>query len=190
LCKEKPDSGKPVTFVANMIPVEVKKRENIAEYIVYMYQTEDLISTFDFNLNNIHEYVIRHMSQDAAEIKSLLLWYADIIDRMKQEKLPAIGRRLSSTQAFVTELSELHSELLVKDEVYQAIYREIEQDLATQIERSEGQVADPVQICLNAVYGKLVINLNGKSLPAEHEKLVVRFGKLLAHLSTEYHRLK
>ena len=171
-----------------MIPAEVKKRENIAEYIVHMYQTEDLLMSFDFNLNDIHEYVIKHMSQEPEEIKALLLWYADIIDQMQQENLPDKGRRLASTQRYVQRLSRIHAEQLAQSEEYQQIFGEAKNEIQQQIDLSEGQVADPVQVCLNAVYGKLVINLNGKSLPAEHEKMVERLGKVLAHLSQEYHR--
>lgn len=173
-----------------MIPVEVKKRENIAEYIVYMYQTEDLITSFDYNLNDINAYVIKHMSQDPQEIKALLLWYADIIDQMKQESLPARGKRLSSTQAYVQQLSLIHSDQLEQSLAYQELYTRAEKEIQQQIERSEGMVDNPVQACLNAVYGKLVINLNGKSLPAEQEKMVARFGGILAHLTREYHQSK
>ena len=153
-----------------------------------MYQTEDLVTSFDFNLNEINEYVIKHMSKDSEEIKALLLWYADIIDQMKQENLPAKGKRLSSTQAYVEQLSRLHAKQLDDNEAYQQLFAEADSEIRQQIEWSDGQVHDPVQVCLNAVYGKLVINLNGKSLPSEQEKMVARFGKVLAHLNREYHR--
>jgi hypothetical protein len=170
-----------------MIPVEVKKRENIAEYIIHMYQTEDLISSFAFNLNDIQQYVLQHMSKDEDEIKALLLWYADIIDQMQREKLPARGRRLAATQAYVAKLSNLHNGLLQDSEEYRSLHATIESDINEQMKLSQGQVNDPIQVCLNAVYGRLVINLNGKKLPAEHEKMVEKFGQLLAFLTHKYH---
>ena len=173
-----------------MIPAEVKKRENIAEYIVHMYQTEDLITTFNFNLDEIYEYVIRHMSKEESELKSLLLWYADVIDQMRKENLPVQGKRLAATQAYVKQLGNLHEQLLDNDEEYSLIYGEAENDIQNQVKLSQGQVKDPIQACLNAVYGKLVINLNGKSLPPEHEKMVGQFGRVLAYLAKQYHRSK
>jgi hypothetical protein len=173
-----------------MIPAEIKRRENIAEYIIHMYQTEDLIVTYNFNLDDIVAYVIRHMTQDEEELKSLLLWYAGIIDQMKQENLPSAGRRMTSTQAIVAELSMLHQNLLAEDDDYRSIFNSVKDDLDKQAVLSGGQVSDPIQLCLNAVYGKLIINLNGKSLPSEHEKLVARLGQLLAYLTKVYHRSK
>lgn len=173
-----------------MIPVDVKKRENIAEYIIHMYQTEDLISSFDFNLNDIHQYVLQHMSRDEQEIKTLLLWYADLIEQMHREKLPAPGRRLTSTQAYVGKLGALHQQLLEENKDYQQLFDRAKEDIQKQMELSGGQVNDPVQVCLNAVYGRLVINLNGKKLPKEHEKLVEKLAGVLAFLVKQYHQSK
>lgn len=171
-----------------MIPAEAKKRENIAEYIVHMYQTEDLIVTYDFNLDDILQYVISHMSKEEAELKEILLWYAGVIDEMQQEKLPEQGRRLSSTQEFVARLSTIHSELFEKDEAYQEIFNKARTELEEQSKLSGGKITDPVQLCINAVYGRLVISLSGKKLPESQEEMVERFGNVLAYLAGEFHQ--
>ena len=171
-----------------MIPAEVKKRENIAEYIVHMYQTEDLISNYEFNLDDILEFVIKHMSKDENELKELLLWYAGLIEQMKLENLPVPGRRLSSTQQYVDKLGQLHHSSLLNSNEYKEIFKKAEEDISMQMKLAGGQITDPVQICLNAIYGKLIINLNGKKLPTEHELLVEKFGKVLAYLAKQYHK--
>lgn len=171
-----------------MIPAEIKKRENIAEYIIHMYQTEDLIVTYDFNLDEILRYVIQHMSKDENELKALLLWYAGIIDNMNKENLPSSGHRLSSTQAYVDKLSAMHTQLINNDAEYSEIFAAARNDLDEQAKLSNGKISDPVQLCINAVYGRLVISLAGKKLPAAHEKMVEAFGKVLAYLTREYHK--
>ena len=40
-----------------MIVAEQKRKENVAEYILYMWQIEDTIRALDFDLTRITEYV-------------------------------------------------------------------------------------------------------------------------------------
>ena len=39
---------------------ERKKSQNIGEYLVYMYQMEDLIRSYQGNMEEIKQYVISH----------------------------------------------------------------------------------------------------------------------------------
>ena len=39
---------------------EKKKSQNIGEYLIYMYQMEDLIRSFQGNMDEIRQYVISH----------------------------------------------------------------------------------------------------------------------------------
>ena len=171
-----------------MLIAEQKRKESISEYIIFMYQTEDLISNYEFNLDDILEYVIKHMTKDENELKELLLWYAGIIEQMQSEDLPLPGKRLSSTQQYVEKLGQLHQSSFLRSGEYQEIFKNSAGDIDAQIQLANGQVEDPIQICLNAVYGKLIINLNGKKLPLEHEVLVEKFGKVIAYLTKEYHK--
>ena len=55
---------KIITFVTNidvMFMAEQKKRENIGEYLIYMYQVEDLIRANGFDPMRI-EQTIKHKS--------------------------------------------------------------------------------------------------------------------------------
>lgn len=169
-----------------MIPAEIKKKENIAEYIIHMYQTEDLILTYEFNLNEILEYVIKHMTKDQEKIKSLLLWYADIIGQMQEENVHITKERLRSTQQYVDVLTDLHKELLKDDSAYKQCFEEAEADINKQIDLSNGLIENPIQICINGVYGLLLIKLKGKDLSAEQKSMVDKFGKVLAFLSEVY----
>ena len=169
-----------------MIPAIIKKEENIAEYIIHMYQTEELILTYEFNLNEIFEYVIKHMSEDEATLKELLLWYADIIDQMQSENITNSNTRLSSTQSYVNELTSLHNTLRKSNTTYKNIYNKAEADINKNIELSENTITNPIQICLNGLYGMLLLNLNGKKITEEQKSTLTEFGAILAFLSNEY----
>lgn len=163
-----------------------KKIESIAEYIIYMYQTEDLILSYDLNLDDILEYVIKHMSSDEQVLKEQLLWYADIIEQMRNEDILNSKKRLRSTQEYVDRLRRLHEIFLVTDESYQINFAKAEKDIRRHIEFSEKTVTNPIQICLNGIYGMLLLKLNGKKVSAEQHATLTNFGAVLEYLSEAY----
>jgi hypothetical protein len=169
-----------------MIPAEVKKKENIAAYIIHMYQTEDLILTYQFNLNDIHEYVIKHMSKNEAILKELLLWYADIIDQMQSEKIVSSKRRLLSTQDYVSKLTDIHKTLLESDDNYTSTFNKAKGNIDQNIKLSENMIENPVQICLNGIYGMLLLKLNGKKVSDNQQAMLANFGSVLEYLSNAY----
>ena len=173
-------------YFCHMIPANIKKKESIAEYIIFMYQAEDLIKAYDYNLDDILEYVIKHMSSDKEVIKEQLLWYADIIEQMKNEDIAKSKIRLRSTQVYVDRLTRLHDQLLVTDELYQGNYAKADKDIRHHINLSENTIVNPVQICLNGLYGLLLIKLNGKKVSDEQQTTLTNFGSVLEYLSEAY----
>ena len=49
-----------------MIIAKRKRKENIAEYLLYMWQVEDLIRANKFDMDSIRRTVIAHYAQPAA----------------------------------------------------------------------------------------------------------------------------
>ena len=164
----------------------IKKKENIAEYIIYMYQTEDLILNYKLNLDTIFEYVIKHMSQDEQVLKTQLLWYADLIEQMSNEDIVKSKKRLASTQEYVNMLTRLHDGLLITEKKYQVVYSKAEKDIQHHITFSKNTILNPVQICLNGIYGMLLLKLNGKTVSDEQQSTLVNFGNILEYLSAAY----
>ena len=165
-----------------MIPAERKKRENISEYIIHMYQSEDLIRAFDFDLNQITTYVIQHIPEKDQEKKELILWYADLILKMKAEGLEESGH-LSQTQQFVKQLVDLKHDLLQEDEEFQKVWQESLSSIETHRKESN---ENEIQICLNGIYGLLLLRLNGKPVSDEMLKKADDFGKVLSYLTYKY----
>ena len=51
---------------------------------------------------------------------------------------------------------------------------------------SKNTILNPVQICLNGIYGMLLLKLNGKTVSDEQQSTLVNFGNLLQYLSEAY----
>ena len=169
----------------NMVKAEEKRRDNIAEYIIHMYQSEELVRSFDFDLDQINTYVISHIPLEDHAKKELLLWYASLIENMQKEGINESGH-LKETIDLTHQLNKLHVELLGKDKSYERIVHSAQPFIETQIKESKNTISDPIQICLNAVYGFLLLKLNGKSITSEQQNMLGAFGDMLSFLSFKF----
>lgn len=166
-----------------MNPADSKRRNNISEYIIHMYQTEDLIRVYDFDMEKIEEYVIKHIPlEDKSELKQ---WYSQIAENMKSEGIESQGH-LKEVQGIAAELSALKDELLDTDEDFSKTYEEALPHITKSIELSQGQIKDEVQACLNGVYGLLLLRMNGKNVPDTLMESINAFGNVLSYLSYKY----
>lgn len=166
---------------------ETKKRQNISEYIIYMYQTEDLIRIYEFDMEKIDAYVIKHIPAEASEKTAISTWYAKIAKQMQMEGLGERGH-LAETQRYVNHLNKLKNDLLANDEGFKKIYDKAKTHIDESLQLSNGAVTNDVQACLNGVYGLLLARMNGKKVPAELMEGVNAFGDVLSYLSYKFNQ--
>ena len=169
-----------------MLIAEKKKQKNISEYIIFMYQTEDLIRVYDFDIELIEKYVIHHFPINEEEKQQNKDWYNQILRKMKSEGIEEKGH-LSEVQQTVDELLKLNNELLLKgDENYQKIYQKAKTHIDKNLELSEGKIENEIQICLNGIYGLLLLRMNGKEVDESLLEPLNSFGDVLSYLSYQY----
>lgn len=173
-------------FYQNSMNVaETKKRNNISEYIIHMYQTEDLIRAFDFDIDQIKEYVLKHIPGDEAQQAELTSWYSDLLEQMKKENLVEQGH-LSFVQQYVQELSDLKDALLKEDNDFIKTYENTKPHIKEMMDLSKGLITSDIQICLNGVYGLLLSRIQGRQVPEDIMDSLEKFGDVLSHLSFKY----
>ena len=68
-----------------MIIARQKRKENIAEYLLYMWQVEDLIRANKFDMDSINRTVIAHYDQPEEVKKEIAQWYEELIEMMRSE---------------------------------------------------------------------------------------------------------
>ena len=75
-----------------MITASAKKRENIAEYLLYMWQIEDLIRAYGLNLEKIQENIIdKYSGLSESQRKDMREWYESLIEMMRMEGVTEHG---------------------------------------------------------------------------------------------------
>ena len=89
-----------------------KRRENIAEYILYLWQLEDLLRALQFSPEAIFSQLVAPRQDIPEEQKHVfLLWYMDIANLLRQEGKEEKGH-LEHTLHLIGDLHNLHLQLL------------------------------------------------------------------------------
>jgi hypothetical protein len=162
-----------------------KKQTNIAEYIIHMYQTEDLIRAFEFDIDKIKEFVIKNIPEGEESKKDLTVWYKKKLTEIQSQGIEKSGH-LTELNQIVVELNELKNKLMSSDSAFEKTYNDAKPFIEKSITLSDGQITDEIQICLNGIYGLLLLRMNGKNVPADLMTGLNHFGNVLSHLSYKY----
>lgn len=165
-----------------------KKQENIAEYIIYMYQMEDLIRAYQFNLDDIQQYVIAHYPISPKEKAEVLEWFTELAEKMKLEKIQHKGH-LPAVQEKVDILARLHWDLLKSDRTYCELYNTAKPYvIELVIEAGDENPGHEIQLCFNGIYGLLLSRLHGRKVAEDMIQATDSFGAVLRYLTEIYHQ--
>ncbi len=168
-----------------MLLADKKKRENISEYIIYMYQTEMLIRNFEFDIEKIKVQVLGNIPEEKMSTETreeILTWYRQVIAEMQVENLHKEGH-LSYVQEEVQKLNDLSLKLLTEDTNYQEVFNAARPAIRENIIAAKGLITNPIQACLNGIFGLLIARMNDTQVPDEIMAQVDHFGNVLSYLS-------
>ena len=162
-----------------------KRKENIAEYLLYMWQIEDMIRANNLDIDKIRENVIdKYQLTDEQRIQ-LEEWYESLIDMMRREDVAQSGH-LQLNKNVIIQLVQLHNALL-KDPRFAEYTKQFYATLPFIVELRSKAGTDPkgeIETCFNALYGMLLLRLQSKEVSADTEnavKQITRFIALLSH---------
>ena len=95
-----------------MITASVKKRENIAEYLLYMWQIEDLIRANGLDIDRIQSSIIdKYKDLPETQRKEMREWYESLIDMMRREGVVEHGH-MQLNKNVIISLATPRSEIL------------------------------------------------------------------------------
>lgn len=174
-----------------MLIAQQKLRENIAEYVLYMYQVEDVIRACKFDLDVIMNQVVLPQLPDKSFAEQYKAWYAGLIRDMKSERILEAGHRMEIQEVLV-ELSYLHQSLLtvMEDEKYRKLVETATPYIEDFKEHSNLKDRNLVELCFHGLYMKLLLRLQKKEISGETEEAFDQMRIVLAYLSRAYHQMK
>lgn len=162
-----------------------KRKSNIAEYLLYMWQVEDLIRANNLDIDRIRTNVIDKFGLNEGQQKEMREWYESLIDMMRREGVETKGH-LQINKNVMIHLDDLHLALL-KDPKFadysSAFYKSL--PFIVELRSKAGDVpAGEIETCFNALYGLLLMRLQKKEVSevtAEAIRQISQFVALLAH---------
>lgn len=176
-----------------MIIADKLKNTNRAEYLLYMWQVEDLLRAYGCDTDRIKaEYLSRfHFPEN--EEREAAQWYTNLCDMMRTEGKMEKGH-LQICQNILQELTELHVQLLksAKFPYYREMYYKVLPyivELRAKQRLGEGTRAceEPeLQTCFDMLYGIIMLRLQKKEISPATEKAVKDVSALLGQLSDYY----
>lgn len=183
--------GGSSTRKAIMIIAQEKRKSNIAEFILYMWQVEDLIRASNFDLERIEETVISKFTLPRETLDEIRSWYSNLITLMAEEKIVAKGH-MSFLNNLIRELNDLHLRLLQApdQEKYQQLYRTARPMIRSFMGKSPQPYSSEIEACLTGLYGYLMLRLQNSDISAETREAMTSFSNLLAALSTRFKEIE
>lgn len=171
-----------------MITASQKKRENIAEYLLYMWQIEDLIRAYNLDIEKIQKSLIdQYKNLTDQQKKEMREWYESLIDMMRMEGVAEKGH-LQLNKNVIIALDDLHRRLLA-DPKFATYSQQFYHTLPIIVElraKSGDNKAGEIETLFNALYGILLLRLQGKEISEETSQAASQISKFLAILSHYY----
>lgn len=164
-----------------------KRKNNIAEYVLYMWQLEDLLRAFKFDIQALEKNVFGVFSTDEIERKRFIEWYNNIIQMMEMENIQVKGH-LQVTKNVMLDLNTLHVELLKTpgEEKYREYYYQAAPNFY-EFQKKIPKEIHEVEMMFLGLYGLLLMRIQKKEISKETEAAMKTFSNLLALLSQKYH---
>lgn len=166
-----------------------KRKTNIAEYLLYMWQVEDIIRANDLDISKIEKNVIdKFTNLDSAQRKQLVEWYESLIDMMRRENVEKRGH-LQLNKNTIIQLVDLHNALLA-DPKFPEYTAEFYRTLPYIVElrsKSGEEKAGEIETCFNALYGMLMMRLQGKEISPETKEAIDQIARFISLLAKDFH---
>lgn len=144
----------------------ILKKNNIAEYILYLWQIEDYLRAFP---------------QQAEANQEL----HDLSNMMHQENIMEKGH-LQLAQNALSELEDLHNDLLDQEATYRAAMIRLTPALNLLKAKTDRPTMSDVEACLILLYQIMLLKLQKSPISQETEQVQKQATQVLQYLSKTY----
>lgn len=162
------------------------RKKSIAEYLLYMWQTEDIIRAYGCSLVVLNREYISRFDYDEERKEELRDWYGNLIRMMNEEGKREYGH-LQINEVLLKDVIDLHRKLLQSSKFpfYNAVYYKVLPFIVELRNKGDKEV-DEIETCLDALYGVMLLRLQKKEITAETERAVNEISTFIGLLSDYY----
>ncbi|WP_314957299.1 DUF4924 family protein [Hoylesella loescheii] len=166
------------------------REKSIAEYILYMWQIEDLIRAYGCSLQRIrHEYIDR-FDYTAEQKEEMIDWYGNLVRMMNQEGKRERGH-LQINTIIVDDLMDLHNQLIqsTKFPFYNAEYYKV-LPFIVELRNKGDKHVNEIETCLDALYGVMLLRLKQKEITPDTMTAIKEITTFVGMLADYYQKDK
>lgn len=163
------------------------KEKNVAEYLLYMWQVEDLIRANHLDIEELKNNYISKFNPSPEQEKEMVEWYVNLIEMMRSEQVQEKGH-LQINKNIIILLTDLHLQLLnsPKFPFYSAAYYKALPYIVEIRARNNNRDLLELESCFEILYGVMLLKMQKKAVSADTQKAVADISKLLGMLSDYY----
>lgn len=193
-----------------MLVAKELRKKSIAEYLLYMWQIEDIIRAYQCSLTKIRKEYIDRFNYTDAQKDEEEDWFGDLLRMMNQEGCRENGH-LQINKVIMQSLNELHAQLLTSSKFpfYSAEYyrvlpfivelrgktKQVADRMARKNEANLKEIAanlghSEIETCFDVLYGVMMLRLQKKEISRETETAVKEITTLIGMLSDYYQKDK
>ena len=171
-----------------MIISKKLKEQSISEYLLYMWQVEDLIRANNCDIDKLEQTVVAPYNLPDEQRAEMVEWYANLVEMMHLEGVEQSGH-LQINKNVIISLNDLHYRLMhsQKFPFYQAAYYKA-LPFIVELRAKGGQDKTELDNCFEALYGVWMLRLQRKEVSADTANAVVDIVKYVGLLSDYYNK--
>lgn len=173
-----------------MIIASQKRKENLAEYLLYMWQIEDMIRANGLDIEKIKSNIIDRMTDlNEEQRRAMTEWYESLIDMMRREGVAECGH-LQINRNVMMELVDLHRALLADPKFgeYTSLFYQTLPYIVDLRSRAGDAAEGEIETCFTALYGMLLLRLQGKKISPQTTTAINLISKFIATLTAYFHK--
>ena len=171
-----------------MIISKKLKEQSISEYLLYMWQVEDLIRANNCDIDKLEQTILAPYNLPDEQRAEMVEWYANLVEMMHLEGVEQSGH-LQINKNVIISLTDLHYRLMhsQKFPFYQAAYYKA-LPFIVELRAKGGQDKSELDNCFEALYGVWMLRLQRKEVSSDTASAVADIVKYVGLLSDYYNK--
>lgn len=163
------------------------RKKSIAEYLLYMWQMEDMIRAMGCSLPLIRKaYISQFTDYTDEQRENELDWFGNLVRMMNEEGCREQGH-LQINRVLLQDLTDLHNRLLQSSRFpfYNAEYYKALPFIVELRNKGDREVNE-IETCFDALYGVMMLRLQKKEITPETESAIKEITTFIGLLSDYY----
>ncbi len=167
-----------------MLIAEQLRTTNRAEYLLYLWQVEDIVRAHGCDFDRLREAYLSRFSLTDELRQKTEKWYEDLCEMMRTEGVSERGH-LQMSKNVLQELTELHIRLSNSSRFpyYREMYYRVLPYVVELRAKRNGHEEGELTTCFEALYGLLMLRLQGKEVSESTARAATDITSLLGQLS-------